>query len=74
MYQQIEGSKVNEMLEVKIFPQRNISDEEVKARTGLTIEQLRLAWIFANRNGFKDALKAWKDTGQLMDYRELQRI
>ena len=73
MYSQADGSKLNTILGTKAFKQVTIYSDEVQELTGLSIEQLTLCWIFSTQNNFKSSLEAWKSSGVLMDFREIQR-
>jgi len=73
MYSKADGAKLNSMLGTKTFRQIIVYADEVKEITGLTIEQLTLCWIFSSQNNFKTSLEKWKSSGELMDFREIQR-
>ena len=73
MYSQADGSKLNIILETKTFKQVTIYSDEVQELTGLTIEELILCWIFSTQNNFKSSLAAWKKSGVLMDFGEIQK-
>ena len=73
MYSKADGAKLNSMLGTKTFRLNIIYTDEVREVTGLTIEQLTISWIFSSQNNFKTSLEKWKSSGELMDFREIQR-
>lgn len=73
MYSKADGSKLNSILGTKTFNHVIVYADEVREVTGLTIEELILSWIFSSQNNFKSSLEAWKSSGVLMDFGEIQR-
>ena len=73
MYDTADGSRLNTILGTKAFKQIIIYSDEVQELTGLTIEELILCWIFSTQNNFKSSLAAWKKSGVLMDFGEIQK-
>ncbi len=72
IYDKADSDKLNSILEKKTFRNGSIFNNEVEAKTGLSIEHLILCWIFSSRNNFKKALTDWKENGTIMNYNEIQ--
>ncbi len=72
IYNSTSSDKLNSILGANTFKSGVISNDEVKAKTGLSIEHLILCWIFNSRNNFKKALTDWKENGKIMNYSEIQ--
>ena len=71
-YRTADGARINTILGKKVFRNHLIATEEVKAKTGLSIRELILCWIFDPRNDFQKALNDWRETGEPMDFETVQ--
>jgi len=56
-----------------VFPHGRVTDAEVIDATGLTIIQLVTCWVFDTTNDFQKALNEWRESGEPMNYEEIQR-
>lgn len=72
MYSKLTGDRLNLFLGRKIFKNIPIDTATVKTKTGLSIEQLVLCWLFNSRNDFKAVLGEWVGSGKLMDFKTIQ--
>lgn len=69
----VSGTRINTILGKNIFKNENVHNDDVKDATGLSIQDLIMAWIFSSRNNFKKALSEWKNNNKLMDYEYIKR-
>lgn len=72
-YNRADGARLNTILGKKVFKSELIETDEVKKITGLSIRELVMCWLFDPRNDFQKFLSEWRETGKMMDYREIQR-
>ena len=68
-----EGARLNTILGKKVFGNHTVTSDEVKAKTGLTIRELTMCWLFDPRNDFQKALHDWLESGEPMNFNEIQR-
>ncbi|WP_281951895.1 hypothetical protein [Nitrosophilus kaiyonis] len=62
------ADNINNILGKEIFKNRlNVSNDEVKKVTGLTISELLRAFIFSRKNNFKQELRKWQETKEPMN-------
>jgi len=67
-----DGARLNTMLGQRTFKHGQVTDAEVKAATGLSIAEIVTCWLFDTTNDFQKALSDWRETGERMNYREIQ--
>lgn len=72
MYDYADGARLNTILCKKVFKRGDISTDEVKAETGLTIQELIMCWLFDPRNNFQKVLSEWIETGKPMNFEGIQ--
>ncbi len=60
-----EGARINTILGKKVFGNHAVGSNEVKAKTGLTIRELTMCWLFDPRNDFQKVLNEWRETGEV---------
>jgi hypothetical protein len=68
-----DGARLNTILGKKVFGNHTVGSDEVKAKTGLTIRELTLCWLFDPRNDFQKALHEWRENGEPMNFEKIQR-
>lgn len=68
-----DGARLNTMLGKRVFSHGRVTDAEVIDTTGLTIIQLVTCWVFDTTNDFQKALNEWRESGEPMNYEEIQR-
>lgn len=72
MYDKADGARLNTILGKKVFKHGDIGVDEVKAETGLSIQELMMCWLFDPRNNFQKVLSEWVETGKPMNFEEIQ--
>ncbi len=72
MYDKVDGARLNTILNKKIFKHGYVGTDEVKNKTGLSIEELILCWLFDSKNNFQKVLSEWVENDKPMNFKEIQ--
>ncbi len=71
-YNHVGGARLNTILTKKVFKHKIIHTDEVKAKTGLSIQELIFCWLLDPGNNFQKAVSEWTETGEPMNFDEIQ--
>ncbi len=72
IYDKAEGARLNTILGKRVFKRINqIPNAEVKATTGLSIDEIISCWIGENSCNFQKFLSEWIETGKPMNLEEI---